>query len=185
MEHKGTVTIETERLILRRFTEADAEPMFRNWANDPDVAKYLTWLPHGELCVTQTLLSSWIRDYEKADSYNWVIVLKAEGEPVGSISGVEIREDTDCISVGYCLAKRCWHQGIMSEALNAVIRFWFTEVKANRIEAYHAVQNPHSGGVMQKCGMQYEGTQRQAHRFTNGQLYDSCGYAILAEDWNG
>lgn len=42
MNHKGTVTLETERLILRRFTMDDAEAMFRNWASDPEVTKYLT-----------------------------------------------------------------------------------------------------------------------------------------------
>ena len=43
MEHKGTVTLETPRLILRRLTLADAEPMYRNWASDPGVTKFLTW----------------------------------------------------------------------------------------------------------------------------------------------
>ena len=49
MEHKGTVTLETPRLILRRLTLADAEPMYRNWASDPEVTKFLTWPTHSSV----------------------------------------------------------------------------------------------------------------------------------------
>lgn len=49
MTHKGTVMLETERLILRRFVAEDAEAMFRNWVNDPEVTRYLTWQPHGSI----------------------------------------------------------------------------------------------------------------------------------------
>ena len=52
MDHKGTVTLETERLQLRCFTEEDAESMYRNWASDPEVTKYLTWPPHADVNVT-------------------------------------------------------------------------------------------------------------------------------------
>jgi len=46
MTHKGTVTLETERLILRRFTLEDAEAMFRNWVNDAEMSRFMTWQPH-------------------------------------------------------------------------------------------------------------------------------------------
>ena len=59
-KHKGTITLETPRLILRRAQIADAEAMFRNWANDPDVTKYLTWPPHGDVVVTEKVLTNWV-----------------------------------------------------------------------------------------------------------------------------
>ena len=65
--HKGTQTIETPRLILRRALREDADPMFRNWASDPEVTKFLTWPPHANIGVTQTVLECWLAEYEKAD----------------------------------------------------------------------------------------------------------------------
>ena len=59
MEHKGTVTLETPRLILRRLTLADAEPMYRNWASDPGVTKFLTWPTHSSVEVTKQILALW------------------------------------------------------------------------------------------------------------------------------
>ena len=76
VKHKGTEMLETERLILRRFTIDDADDMFNNWANDPEVTKYLTWLPHGKVDITRNLLESWIKEYGDLENYNWTIVLK-------------------------------------------------------------------------------------------------------------
>ena len=76
LNHKGTQTIETSRLILRKARMEDAEAMFRNWANDKEVTKYLTWPPHGNIEVTKNLLTSWVESYEKEDYYQWMIVLK-------------------------------------------------------------------------------------------------------------
>lgn len=56
MKHQGTVTLETERLILRRFAVTDAEAMFRNWASSEEVARYLTWEPHENPAVTEAIL---------------------------------------------------------------------------------------------------------------------------------
>ena len=59
MNHQGTKTIETERLILRRFTMEDAPAMYRNWASDPEVTKYLTWPAHSSVEVSQQVLRDW------------------------------------------------------------------------------------------------------------------------------
>ena len=79
MKHLGTQTLETERLILRRFTPEDAEAMFRNWASDSEVTKYLTWPAHASVDVSRDVLNSWIENYAKPDYYNWTIVLKECG----------------------------------------------------------------------------------------------------------
>lgn len=66
--------------------------------------------------------------------------------------------------------------------MGALIRFFFEEVKLNRIEAGHDSNNPNSGKVMAKVGMQYEGTMRQAIKNNQG-ICDFLYYAILAEDY--
>ena len=183
MKHGGTAFLETEHLNLRRFVQNDAAAMFRNWANDPDVTRFLTWDVHGSQQVTEAVLRDWIAQYSRADYYQWAIVPKAYGQPVGTISAVKVHDDTEQIEVGYCIGKAWWHKGITSEAFSAVIRYWFEQVHVNRIEACHNVKNPHSGDVMRKCGLQYEGTLRQKDRIGGGELFDVCIYSILAEQY--
>ncbi len=183
MEHKGTRTIETPRLILRRFTVADAPAMYKNWASDDEVTKFLTWPTHTSVSVSEAVLSEWAPQYDKKDFYNWAIVLKENGpEPIGSISVVEpIRETTQKAHVGYCMGRAWWHKGIMTEALRAVMDFLFDEVGVNRVESRHDTRNPHSGGVMKKSGMRYEGTFRQSD-WNNQGICDASWYALLAEE---
>ena len=69
MNHKGTIQLETERLILRRFTIDDAPAMFKNWASDPEVTKFMTWPTHKDVGVSRWDLDSWLPSYEKNDYY--------------------------------------------------------------------------------------------------------------------
>ena len=73
-------------------------------------------------------------------------------------------------------------RGIMTETLNAVIDYLFTEVGMNRVAARHDPNNPHSGGVMRKCGMKYEGTNRSCDRNNQG-ICDAAQYSILRSEW--
>lgn len=180
LQHKRTQTIETSRLILRQARMADAEPMFRNWANDPEVTKFLTWPPHENIEVTRKVLAGWIENYQKEDYYQWMIVLKETGEPIGSIMANTVGR-AQSAHIGYCIGKAWWHQGIMSETLKAVMDFLFDEVGYHRVEAMHDSNNPHSGGVMKKCGMKYEGTLRMADRNNQG-ICDACYYGLLANE---
>ena len=182
MNHLGTVTIETERLILRKFTEADADAAFRNWMSDPEVTKFLRWPTHKTIAVTDWVLRDWISHYDDPAFYQWGIVPKALGEPIGSISVVEQDERIGKLHIGYCIGRTWWHQGYTSEALAALIPFFFEQVRAGRIEAIHDPENPHSGNVMKKCGLTYEGTLRRAD-WNNRGIVDACMYALLAEDY--
>ncbi|MBR6323166.1 MAG: GNAT family N-acetyltransferase, partial [Lachnospiraceae bacterium] len=73
MNHCGTKQLETKRLILRPFRMEDAEAMFRNWASDPEVTKFLTWPTHKSAEVTGRILAEWIPQYRKDDYYHWAI----------------------------------------------------------------------------------------------------------------
>ena len=180
LKHKGTRTIETPRLILRQARLEDAEPMFRNWANDEDVTKYLTWPTHGSAEVTKQVVAGWVESYEKDDYYHWMIVLKESDEPIGSLLA-SIVGRAQSAHIGYCIGKAWWHQGIMTEALAAVMDFLFDEVGYHRIESMHDPNNPNSGKVMAKCGMKFEGTHRQADRNNQG-ICDASYYGLLANE---
>ena len=179
----GTQTIETDRLILRRFTVDDAQDMFDNWANDADVCEYLEWDPHGNVAVTQDLLRGWVQAYGDESFYNWAVELKQIGKPIGSIAAVMFSEKHKCCEIGYCISKIYWSQGIMAEALKAVIKYFFTQVGLNRVSAGHDVQNVGSGKVMLKAGMTLEGTQRQRRIRRDGTFADGNMYSILSSEY--
>ena len=153
MKHCGTQRLESERLVLRRFVREDAGAMYKNWASDHEVTKYLTWPTHSNVDITKLVIDSWVNSYSDEKYYQWAIVLKENG----------------------------WHQGITSEALKTVMDFFFEETDTNRIEAQHDPRNLNSGKVMEKCGMKYEGTLRAACRSNQG-IHDACYYALLKSE---
>lgn len=179
LTHKGTQTIHTDRLVLRRLTIDDAAAMFRNWAGDDEVTRYLTWPAHQSEDISRMILDLWVRDYARSDFYQWGITI--DGELVGTISVVNQNNDVEKMEIGYCIGRNWWHKGITSEALAAVINYLFDEVGARRIESRHDPRNPNSGAVMRKCGMKYEGTLRRSDRNNQG-ICDACHYAILADE---
>lgn len=182
MRHNGTQRIETKRLVLRRFRREDAEAMFRNWASDPEVTKFLTWPAHENADVTRAVLENWCARYEEENFYNWAIELKGLGEPVGNISAVKVDDRTGTALMGYCMGKSWWGQGIMPEALAAVIAFFFEEVGMNTVNACHDPRNPKSGRVMRKCGMVCEGTWRGAG-VNNLGICDEVWHSILRKEY--
>ena len=182
MRHCGTKRLETERLILRRFTPDDAEAMYRNWASDGEVTRFLTWPTHKSVEASRGVLEEWAKAYSDDGYYQWAIVLKENGDdPIGSISAVRHDDRTEKAEIGYCIGRPWWHRGITSEALDAVIDFMFEQVGAIRVEAKHDPDNPRSGMVMKKCGMKYEGTLRSADRNNQG-VCDVCIYSVLKDE---
>ena len=183
MKHTGTVEIITKRLLLRPFKMEDADAMFNNWANDEDVSRFLTWLPHEDVNVTQEVIEIWVNNYDQADNYQWAICFKDNPDsPIGSFSVFSINEQIKSVEVGYCIGKKWWGQGIVAEAFSEVIELLFKQVGVNRIASYHHVDNPRSGRVMEKSGLQKEGLLREIALNNQGKLVDMVIYSILKSD---
>ena len=181
MNKAGTKTIETKRLILRRFTVEDAQDMYDNWASDPEVTKFLTWPAHTSVDVTRFLLTDWVKRYEDGGYFNWVMEYKETGKAIGNISVVKLNEKTDSADMGYCMSRAYWGMGLMPEALKAVMDYLFDEVGLNRVAACHDVNNPKSGRVMEKAGMKQEGILRAAGRNNLG-ICDEVWRAMIRSD---
>ena len=181
LNHKGTQRLKTERLILRKFTPADAQDMYNNWAKDERVAKYLTWPAHENVETTEYVLSLWCADYEKNDYYQWAI--EYEGKPIGSIAVVKCSDENHSAELGYCMGFDYWGKGIMTEAVRAVTAFLFEEVDVNRIVICHAVKNPASGKVAQKCGYIFEGTHKEEFKSLWGEYLDISCYGLVRKDY--
>ena len=181
MNKTGTQRIETERLILRPFVAEDAEDMYRNWASDPEVTKFLTWPTHTSVEISKMLLNDWITRYDDGGYFNWAIEWKGNGGVIGNISVVRLREDIDEAEIGYCMSKAYWGRGIMPEALKAVMDYLFDTAGMNRVSAYHDVNNPKSGRVMEKAGMKQEGVLRQSGKNNQG-ICDAVWHAMVRID---
>ncbi|WP_162011980.1 GNAT family N-acetyltransferase [Streptococcus sp. S784/96/1] len=157
MQHKGTVQLETERLILRRFHVDDAETMFQNCWSNRDVWK---WTSYEEMSIVDDLITKnglftdwWLDLYEHPNRYNWAITLKSTDEPIGRVFVIQINEESAEAEITYEIGEKWWNQGLMTETLKEVSRFLFDDVHVKRLIAYHAKENPASGKVMTHIGM--------------------------------
>lgn len=183
LKHRGTIKIETERIILRRFEREDYREMFENWASDLEVTKYLTWPAHKNHYVTQDILKNWTENYFHNDYYQWAIYIKEDNIVIGSISIMNIDEINSNCEVGYCIGKKYWNKGLTTEAFNAILKIGFEKIGFERIYARHNVENIASGKVMEKCGLMYEGTLRKILRNSSGKLIDCKYYSILKDEY--
>lgn len=182
LTHKGTQLIETKRLILRRVRAEDAQAMFDNYAGDEEVTKYMTWPTHTSSEISAMVVNDWVSSYEKDYFYLWGITVRGEADVlIGIIGAHEPNDSIAKIEIGYCIGRKWWHRGIMTEALKAVMDYLFDEVGMNRIEACHDPRNPNSGKVMMNCGMKYEGMLRQAG-WNNQGICDRCIYSLVAKE---
>lgn len=147
----NTPALETDRLILRRFTDADLEHLF-SILSDEEVNKFLPWFPVKTLQETKIFYEQrYAEVYNRQRGYQYAVCLKSDNIPIGYIK-VDMDNGHD---FGYALRKEFWHRGIVSEAGKALVE----KVKADGIRyitATHDVNNPRSGNVMKAVGMQYK-----------------------------
>jgi len=183
INHKGTQQIETDRLVLRKFSLEDANDMYNNWANDDSVTKYLTWPTHSSVDISKKVLGFTVESYDKKDTYSWAIFHKEKGEVIGSIGAVEVVDNQEQCTIGYCIGREFWGKGITSEALKAVINYFFVEVGFERLQAFYHSDNVASGKVMLKAGMKYEGKLRHYQKSTKGNFADCDFYGIIKSDY--
>ena len=150
----------TERLILRKVRIEDAIPMFNNWANDPEVTKYMTWLPHENVSVTKMIIEEWIKQENDPKTIRYMITIKGKDEVVGSIDVVDYVDGVP--EIGYCLSRKEWNKGYMSEACRAMIKYLF-DIGFEKIVIEADVNNIGSNRVIEKCGFKFTHQERKEH----------------------
>lgn len=164
-------TLYTNRLVLRPFRIGDAEAMYKNWTCDERVARYCRWHPHKSIAETEDYLKFCI-DAE----YCWAITLKDKNEPIGAIDLVGINS-VGVHEIGYVLMYEHWGQGLMTEAVKAVIEELFSN-GFDKIGACHNIDNPASGRVMEKSGMVYVGNRMAQKKFGSDEKCEVKCYEI-------
>lgn len=157
MPHIGTRPLETERLILRRFTLDDAEAMYHNWANDPEVARHMRWDAHQNLDETREVMAGFVAAYAQSDHYHWAITLRETGQAIGTVA-IFPGDDgipEDAWEPAYCIGRAWWGNGYTTEALTAALDYFTAGTGITKLECCHAKENPASGRVMEKCGFRF------------------------------
>jgi len=159
---------------------ADAQDIFE-YSRDPLVARHVLWDPHSTIHQTRAYIRFLLKQYRSGQPATFVIELLKERKVIGTIGFMWLHRENRSAEVGYSLNRHYWNQGIMTEALRAMIAFGFDSLNLNRIEAQHESDNPASGHVMTRAGMRHEGHLR--HRLYNkGRFVDVDLYAILRQD---
>lgn len=172
--------LKTPRLYIRRLTMRDAADVYE-YSRDPEVARHVLWDAHRSVAESRAYIRYMLKKYRAGEPCSWGIEHVETGKVIGTIGFMWFQRDNNSAEVGYSLSRKYWNQGIMTEALDAVLNFAFDEMRLHRVEAQHEVQNPASGAVMRKAGMQYEGTLR-GRLMNKGRYVDVALYAILRED---
>ena len=152
--------LETERLILRDFVPSDWEAL-NAFLSDPSVTRFMHFASWDEGKRRQWL--AWlVQDASNPhrDAYNWAITRRRNGLLMGWLIIGRSRHASEegTRECGYALNQRFWGQGYMPEALRAVFTYEFTVLGTQRIIAECETPNITSARVMQKSGMEYEGT---------------------------
>lgn len=171
----------TKRLLLRQMTMRDAQDMFE-YSRDPEVARHVLWDAHTSIGESRSYIRSIIRKYKMGEPASWGIEHTSSGKLIGTIGYMWHQSEHHSAEVGYSLSRAYWNQGLMTEALRAVIEHTFSDTRINRLEAQHETGNPASGAVMRKAGMRFEGTLR-GRLYNKGRYVDVNLYAILRSDY--
>lgn len=150
--------IETARLRLRLPTLGDAQSIFTEYAQDPEVTRYLSWKPHRRFETVEAFLREGLSAHDKGGRWLWAITVKNSDRAVGMI---DAQLHGHRFNSGYVLAKRCWGNGYMPEALRPLVDWALHQDHIYRVWAFCDVDNRPSARVLEKVGMQKEGTLRR------------------------
>ena len=170
-------TLETERLLLRPFTPADADAV-HEIVSDREIAYNTAHIPHP---YPEGMAAEWVdrvtARWATGESAVFAATLRGDGRLIAAV-GLEIEPPHNRAELGYWVARPFWNSGYCTEAARAVVQFAFDDVSLHRVSAHHYSRNPASGKVMQKIGMRHEGRLRQ-HVLKWGVFEDIDMYGII------
>lgn len=173
--------IETERLILSKWSKKDAADLYA-YARNPNVGPHAGWKPHADVKESKRIIKTIFQPNEV-----WAIRDKKNGKAIGTI-GFEkdkYRPDVNSRELGYSLSEDYWGKGIMTEAAKAVIKYGFDTLNLQMICICTGPENKRSQNVIRKCGFTYEGTLRCAYKIYDGTLRDVLCHSLFREEYYG
>lgn len=180
MDEAAFTIIESPRLILRRFRDADLAP-FLAYLNDPDVARYQSWESYTEQQAREV-----IEKQKKASPgipgqwFTFALELKESATLIGHVA-LKVLEDRQA-EIGFTLARAAHGKGLAHEGTTCVLEYLFTKLKLHRVIAIADCDNERSLALLGRLGLRREGHFIENIWF-KGQWGSEYLYAILREEW--
>jgi ribosomal-protein-alanine N-acetyltransferase len=172
--------LETKRLVLREMRRADAEAIFAIYG-DAEVMRYRDVLAFTRLEEAQHFLEQTLALCHQGEEMHWGITFKGEEQLVGCC-GYSWHLGPPFGVLGYDLARRYWKQGIMTEAVQALLRFGFEVRNLHRVEARVRLGNEASMRLLQRLGFREEGWLREC-LFLNNHFFDVKIFSLLQSEY--
>ena len=180
------IFLETERLVLRRFTEADADDLF-DLDGDPEVMRFLTGgKPTPRDVIRNETLPRFLNAYERFEGFGvWAAIERSTGEFVGWFEFYPWKDaGPEEVELGYRLRRSAWGKGYATEGSRALIRKGFTELGVQKVVAETMTVNTASRRVMEKAGLRYVRTFHQEWpEHIEGSEHSDVEYALTKADW--
>lgn len=184
LTHIGTNTIETERLILRRFEYADDNAMLKYWVADEKIQSLYSEPVYSTKDAVRELLDKYIGSYEKNDYYRWAIIEKKSGECIGQIAYFLVDSKNHFAEIEYCIGSDFQCKGFATEATKAIIAYGFDKINLHKVQICTRTINKPSKRVIEKCGFTYEGTLRD-YFYMDGEYVGRLYFSILRNEYSG
>lgn len=175
------LTLSTPRLALRPLQESDAEPLFRIYSN-PEFMRYWSSAPWTDLKQAISLIAQDRAELATGLHLRLGIVRNADGVLAGTCALFKFDAHSRRAEIGYGVSPDCWRQGIMTEAVGALVEYAFNELGLNRLEADLDPRNTGSARGLEKLGFVREGLLRQRW-IVSGEFSDSAIYGLTASDF--
>jgi len=160
----------------------DTEFYFRHFNNEKIVEGCCFPGPKSLEAAKEELERFCIKPFKEDRGVRWGIVMKGDDKLIGTCGYYDWIKTTRRAEIGYDLDPAYWGQGIMTEALRAVLKYGFEEMKLNRIQATIDSKNIRSMRLARRLGFKKEGVLRQ-RSFFNGQFRDDVCLSLLKEEW--
>lgn len=170
---KGTICLETERLVLRRFEAGDAGVLYREFGANEKMSRYSGWNPYATSEMAANTVREYLESYDNQAFYSWAI--EQDGKLVGTIGAYDFDAEQNSIEVGLSIVEACWGKGYASEALCAVIHYLVDAEEIALIKGWCASDNVGSRRVMEKGGMTLSSTEKGA-LVVGGETFDRLDF---------
>jgi ribosomal-protein-alanine N-acetyltransferase len=172
----------TTRLKLQEIRDEDAARLHAIWT-DSLVTRYLVLDPFTEIQQTREMIGILKALYPSGEGLRWALSIPAGQEVIGTCGFHNWKKEHARAEIGYEMDPRYWGQGLMSEAVIAMLGYGFTEMGLNRVEAFVTVGNRKSLSFLEGNGFTREGTLRQ-YEWARGCYQDQWICSLLKQDWD-
>ena len=174
-------TLETERLRLRRIVADDAQDWLNILSHD-EVRRYLVDIEQVNFDEINNIIAWTEEIISNQSGIRWAITLKPDDKLIGTCGFHAYDKANQRLEIGYELGADYWRQGIMREAVRAVVDFAFNTLGVHRVEADVTVGNDGSSGLLKNLGFTHEGTWRD-RVYAHGRFYSLWQFGLLKDEF--